>query len=352
MFISWKSFSWLTIIGVVFFWFFFTLESPLIFWFFLEVGVWGTFFFFLVGEEEEKSKTSIRFFIIQGLSSLFWITLLSLKNGLREIIIPLIIFIKIGLIPGHFWAWKIYERGNPYLILIISFFQKILPLGMIFFCLRGGDLTCSSLKILIVLNIISSCYFLKKEINLNLFLLISRMVHFNNIIFLLINEKVLETVFYFFSYSLLLFFALLFSLRYHKSLISLDRGGPRRGESAWMLGALSIAGFPPSLIFFIKIIMLVNLGNVIQSFFFLFFAVLLFFYLLIMVSSFVQFVHLSRTLYGGVGFSLEERKKNFANPSIFFLFSFSFIIFLLVRFSLLVLEKKKILLTPLGLSYY
>lgn len=340
MFISWKAFSWSAIIGVIFFWFFFTLESPLILWFFLEGGVWGTFFFFLGGEEEEKSKTSIRFFIIQGMSSLFWITLLSLKNGFREIILPLIIFIKIGLIPGHFWAWKIYERGNPYLILIISFFQKILPLGMIFFCL-GGDVINSSLKILIVLNIIGSCYFLKKEMNLNLFLLISRMVHFNNIIFLLINEKVLETVYYFFSYSLLLFFALLFSLRYHKSLISLEGGGPRRGESAWMLGALSIAGFPPSLIFFIKIVMLVNLGNVIQSFFFLIFAVLLFFYLFIMVSSFVQFVHLYSVLYVGGGFSLEERKKNFANPSIFFLLFFSSIFFLLVRFSLLVLEKKK-----------
>ena len=341
MFIVWKLFSWFIVRGVIFSWFFITLESSLILWFFLEGGVWGTFFFFLAGEEEEKSKTSIRFFIIQGLSSLAWIILLSLKINLREVLIPLIIFMKIGLIPGHFWAWKIYEGGNPYLIWIISFFQKILPLGIIVISLERGGISASSYKILIVINILRLCFFLKKEMNLNIFLLISRMVHFNNIIFLLINEKIWEVIFYFSSYSFLLFFALLFSLSYSKSLISSEGGGPRRGESVWILSALSIAGFPPSLMFFVKIVMMLNVGNLIQSLFFLFFAVMMFLYLFIIVSSFVQFIHLSSIFCEGKIFYLEKGKKTFTTPFILLLLVFSSFIFLLVRLSLLVLEEKK-----------
>ena len=349
MFIFWKTFSWLIIGGVVFTWFFLTLESPLVIWFFLEGGVWGTFYFFLGGEEEQKSKTSIRFFIIQGLSSLIWITLLSLKINLRELMIPLIIFLKIGLIPGHYWAWKIYERGNLYLIWIISFFQKILPIGIILLSLESGGMSFLSFKILIILNMVGLCFFLKKEMNLNLFILISRILHFNNIIFLLINEKILEVAFYFLSYSILLLFTIMFVKSYEKSLISLEGGSPRRGEGAWMLGALSIAGFPPSLIFLVKIVILSNLGNVIQSIFFIFFVIILFLYLFVLISSFVQFIHLSRNVLRGRGFFIEKRKKTFTNPLIFFLYVFSLFFFLLVRFSLLVLEKIKVSLTPLGL---
>ena len=186
-------------------------------------------------------------------------------------------------------------------------------MGIILLSLERGGISFLSFKILIILNMVGLYFFLKKEMNLNLFFLISRILHliFYNIVFLVINEKILEVAFYFLSYSILLLFTIMFVKSYEKSLISLEGGSPRRGEGAWMLGALSIAGFPPSLMFLVKIVILSNLGYVIQSIFFIFFVVLLFLYLFVLISSFVQFIHLSRNVFRGGGFFIEKRKKNF-----------------------------------------
>jgi len=239
MFISWKVISWTIAFLIVTLWFFTTLESPIIIWFFLEGGAWSLFFFFK-GQEENKLKNSIRFFIVQGFCSLIWV-ILNIREGnfLREVLLPLIIFLKIGFIPGHYWVWKIYEGGNLYLIWFISSLQKIIPLGMVYSSLEMGVLSSFSMKIFLILNISIIIYFFLLEINFFLFLLSSRILHFNNIVLLLINEKLIEVSFYFFSYLITLFFGLIGLVNFEKSFSSPDSREPFWGKRNWILLSLS-----------------------------------------------------------------------------------------------------------------
>ena len=341
MFISWKFVSSMILIFSIFIWFFLSLERSIFIWFFLEISVWGSFYFLLLEEREEKSRNSIRFFIIQGISSLTWILMCWSERFLGEILIPLIIFLKMGLIPGHFWVFKIYEARNLYIIWIISFFQKIIPLGIVFLSINSRYLSRLGVKVLLILNMRALVFFLIKEINFNGFLLTSRILHFNNIILLLVCERSLEAFLYFISYSYLLFVSLNFALSYGKSLSSPEGGSPKRGERTWIVGALSIVGFPPRLMFFIKIIFLINLRTILESYFLLVFVLIFLLYLLVLLSSSIRFVHLSSNITIS-SYSFFEGIKNFFNfPFWVNLLTVSLLLFLIILFSLLVLEKGK-----------
>ena len=340
MFISWRVISWGILTFPIFLWFFFSLESPFIIWFFLELGVWGLFFFFLGGGEEEKSKNAIRFFIIQGLCSLLWIRATVSGNEIFNSLIPLVIFLKIGLAPGHFWAWKIYERGNLYLIWFISTFLKFIPLGIIYSSLSGGGLSFFFFKILIIANLFLRIYVFSLEMNFNLFLLASRILHFNNMSILILNEKLLETCLYFIFYSVTLFFGIIRILNFEKALSSPESGEPLWGTGNWMVVSLSLVGFPPRLIFLVKIIFLMNMGEVVNSFFFLRYSVIFLIYLIVLISSFIRYVHFSNTLESNFSWELWKKKFSFKKIPLIIIINFSFLFYCCLIFSLLVLEKK------------
>ena len=341
MFIFWSLISLRMLVVPVTLFFTFSLENVIIFWVFLELRVWGRFYFFLGGEEEEKSKNSIRFFIIQGLCSLIWIGILygEREPYLRALLIPLIIFLKIGMIPGHPWVWKIYERGNLQMIWIISSVQKVLPLGMIFFSLQREMITQLTFKIIILFNLILVTYFFSLEMNFFIFLLSSRILHYNNMIILLMNEKILETSFYFLSYTFTLFIALNCISNHEKTLISPEGGEPFWGGTQWMLVGLSMIGFPPSLIFLIKIIFLVGVGRLISSTFILLYVLFFLSYLLVLVNSFLSFVNFNFPLGASEIWNYWEKASIFKIVLITLLVSTIFFFFISI-ISLLVLEPK------------
>lgn len=328
MFISWKVISWTIAFLVVILWFFTTLESPMIIWFFLEGGVWSLFFFFFKGQEENKLKNSIRFFIVQGFCSLVWVILnIRERNFLREVLLPLIIFLKIGLIPGHYWVWKIYEGGNLYLIWFISSLQKIIPLGIVYSSLEMGVLSSFSMKIFLILNIAIIIYFFLLEINFFLFLLSSRILHFNNIVLLLVNEKLVEVSFYFFSYLITLFFGLIGLVNFEKSFSSPDSGEPFWGKRNWILLSLSLVGFPPRLIFVIKLIFLLNSRELLSSFFILAYVALFLVYMIVLVSSFIRYSHFSCNRESNLQWNFWEKEQSFKSFLFLILVSFSFFFF-------------------------
>ena len=341
MFIFWSFISLRMLIVPVTLFFTFSLEDVILFWIFLELRVWGRFYFFLGGEEEEKSKNSLRFFVIQGLCTLIWMGILfgGRETTLRAFLIPPIIFLKIGMIPGHPWVWKIYERGNLQMIWIISSVQKVLPLGMIFFSLQCGIITHLTFKILILFNLILVTYFFSLEMNFFIFLLSSRILHYNNIIILLMNEKILETSFYFLSYTFTLFIALTCIANHEKTLTSPEGGEPFWGGTQWMLVGLSVVGFPPSLIFLVKIIFLIGSGRLMSSTFILLYVFFFLSYLLVLINSFLSFVNFNFPLGGSKIWNYWEKANVFKIVLITLLVSTIFFFFISI-ISLLVLEFK------------
>ena len=127
----------------------------------LEGSVWVTFLG-VRGKEEDKSKPSTSFFIIQEYSSFVQITLLALKSNLKVLMVAPITFVKKGLTLGKFWVSNIHETGNRYGIWTNSYFQKILSLVMILISLDIGGKWATSTKNLILLNIIDFALFLQR----------------------------------------------------------------------------------------------------------------------------------------------------------------------------------------------
>nr|AGH15603.1 NADH dehydrogenase subunit 2 [Mactra antiquata] len=131
MFRSYTSFlfSALTVFGV-----FLALEGESMFsvWMGMEVSFLGVLFL-MSGETEEEVESTMKYFIIQVISShLFLLSVLSIVGGWWVLESPYLmvtsLLIKLGVFPFHFWVPSVVSQMSYFSLILVSAVQKMIPI--------------------------------------------------------------------------------------------------------------------------------------------------------------------------------------------------------------------------------
>lgn len=188
---------------------FLNFSSFFVFWFWLEVRM--ILFLCLIASEKvfnrelDNFSQSLYYFIIQSISSILLLLFFSMEMFTsKNILILFLLIIKLGVVPFHFWSYKIcqYLRIAP--IFVLLNFQKI---PIIIFL---SEFDFKLILILILVNMIIGCLYLMWSNCLVSFIVSSRICFFSWIIFILF-WRILGFILFFFKY--LLFNLILISLK-------------------------------------------------------------------------------------------------------------------------------------------
>nr|AGH15579.1 NADH dehydrogenase subunit 2 [Mactra antiquata] len=122
-------FLFLTVFGV-----FLALEGESMFsvWMGMEVSFLGVLFL-ISGETEEEVESTMKYFIIQVISShLFLLSILSIAGGWWVLESPYFmvvsLLIKLGVFPFHFWVPSVISQMSYFSLILISVAQKMIPI--------------------------------------------------------------------------------------------------------------------------------------------------------------------------------------------------------------------------------
>jgi len=243
----------------------------------------------------QSSEASIKYFLIQAIASSILLVLVffnyntyisSVVNKFTDLVVALTLIIKIGAAPLHFWFPQIllhagwpqclillrWQKVAPFILL--SYFNNIIiPIAIIFSSLVGilGGINQTNIKIILAY---------------------SSIMHSSWMLSIIILHELLWGIYLSF-YSLLIFSASIFFVKTNTLLINniFSIGISSFFKIITLINFLSIAGLPPFIGFFIKIIALIALFKFQANFLVI---------LLLISSSFISFYFYSRIVYSSL----------------------------------------------------
>lgn len=255
-------------------------------WVFLELNMLS--FTILLCRLRRKKKLGIQYFIVQRVGSSIFLFACCFSNivetRLGNSLIELRMFLKLGVFPFFQWYLEILENCDWSRFFLLSSIQKILPLFLL------SRVTSRFYVFVGILRVIIGAIFRVGETRVKKILGYSRL--FNGGWFLTTHFRVSVIGVYIFCYMVSSFrvIVLLFSSRRYLNFHALGRGAGLRVKICLIAGILSIAGFPPFLGFWGKLIVLNFLLtlNMVFSFFVLVVMsfLIIFVYLIICASGF------------------------------------------------------------------
>nr|UNO54417.1 NADH dehydrogenase subunit 2 [Rhipicephalus sanguineus] len=227
-------------------------NSWFIFWLMMEINMMS--FIPIMNEFKLKNYNSmIMYFIIQSFSSsLFFISSFQYSLFNTELFLSLInisILIKLGVIPFHFWLMLISESLNFNSLLILLTIQKIIPLLIIEKFLNKMMIPLFVLSSLMA-SILAMKYKLMKKI-----LIFSSISH-QGWILCLIAKKVNFWFSYLIMYSVIIYTIIInCKMVNFNSLNNLTSSKMSvKMKNTMIMSMMSLAGMPPFLGFFMKIV--------------------------------------------------------------------------------------------------
>ena len=316
-------------------------------WVGLELITWAMFFFFSLYWNKNSQEILFIFFFIQRLRSILWLIRSFLKENivlfcerffslkyssywvsisLTEILIVVSLFLKIGLFSGHIWIWQLYSIKITYPVVLISSLQKIYPIIIIvWFFQEYKDNSSSFFFFLFFSRIFIVSTKRWKGFRVFYFLFLSRILQYRIILLCrFISFFEIGGVFiisYWFLFVLTIFLLKEFKLERELR----GQGGnsflfKRKREILFI--SLSLRGFPPTMVFFIKFFLLIKISFLTISILGLLVLIRIFLY-----TSFIIF-NITKTLIQfkrlrGREFFLQEKNKN-RNQEGFFFYSLWF----------------------------
>lgn len=239
-------------------------NSIFILWYFIEIRSFT--FIYIIIIKKNPIKSSIIYFIMRFLVTTLLFLAISLNN--YNIFFPFIslstesnyyifisssFFLKIGVIPFHYWVFKIIENIEWIRIIILTTLQKLIPIIVISFIIR--------IKIFFISIIFRIILMPAIPINTkNSFFLIASSRTINNI---WIVRSSLFSVMTITAYILIYFIS---NTNFITNLKINNRKTINRKNSInSSLHMLALIGFPPFPIFFLKIIFIKNIFFIINS---------------------------------------------------------------------------------------
>nr|UYX57264.1 NADH dehydrogenase subunit 2 [Rhipicephalus linnaei] len=232
-------------------------NSWFIFWLMMEINMMS--FIPIMNEFKLKNYNSmIMYFIIQSFSSsLFFISSFQYSLFNTELFLSLInisILIKLGVIPFHFWLMLISESLNFNSLLILLTIQKIIPLLIIEKFLNKMMIPLFVLSSLMA-SILAMKYKLMKKI-----LIFSSISH-QGWILCLIAKKVNFWFSYLIMYSFIIYTIIInCKMVNFNSLNNLTSSKMSvKMKNTMIMSMMSLAGMPPFLGFFMKIVAILYL---------------------------------------------------------------------------------------------
>nr|AZL93270.1 NADH dehydrogenase subunit 2 [Helorus sp. ZJUH_2016017] len=221
---------------------------------------------------KKKNFSFIKYFIFQSISStsilIFSFSLMNLNflNKLKlwiSTMIYLSIIMKLGMPPFMNWFINIMNNLTWMNCLLLMTWQKIIPMFMMNLILTNKLL----LKLNLILMMISSIYSAIISINLNS---LKNLLSFSSInhmswILLMMNMNFKFSILYFMLYSFitmtLIFFLIYNKINFLSELISLKKMSKNLLMNLFFI-MMSMSGLPPSLGFFIKLTLILNMTKI------------------------------------------------------------------------------------------
>nr|YP_010178051.1 NADH dehydrogenase subunit 2 [Mactra quadrangularis]QUV72901.1 NADH dehydrogenase subunit 2 [Mactra quadrangularis] len=107
-------------------------ESMFSIWMGMEVSFLGVLFL-MSGDTEEEIESTMKYFIIQVISShMFLLSVMSVAGGWWSLEVPYLmvisLLIKLGVFPFHFWVPSVISQLSYFSLLVLSVIQKLVPL--------------------------------------------------------------------------------------------------------------------------------------------------------------------------------------------------------------------------------
>lgn len=157
---------------------FFNFNSSFLFWFWLEVNI--VLFVVLIRldksvlNERDLFSQRLYYFVIQSLSSVFILIFFSIESFiLKDYFLLFILVLKLGIIPLHFWVYKVSEYLRLKILFFILNIQKI-PLLIFISTYR-----IKMVILVVIINIILGSLFLFFRSSFTEFVVSSRICFFN-----------------------------------------------------------------------------------------------------------------------------------------------------------------------------
>jgi len=263
----------------------------------------------------QSVETSIKYFLIQAIASTILILFIFISSSFlllkitqfSEFVITLLLIIKAGVAPLHFWFPQVITQSGWMQCLLIITWQKVAPFVILSFLnnviIRASIIFSSVVGILGGIN----------QTNVKLILTYSSIIHSAWILTLISTQEnlwvVYITIYTFLTISVVLFFIKI-SLTYINTIFYIKL--TFLIKTTVLINFLSIAGLPPFIGFIIKVVALIiifkcNINLTVITF--------------LIVSSFISFYFYSRLVYS----SLFLTNNSSAVSAQFSLPSFSFI---------------------------
>nr|YP_254674.1 NADH dehydrogenase subunit 2 [Leptotrombidium pallidum]BAD99494.1 NADH dehydrogenase subunit 2 [Leptotrombidium pallidum] len=213
-----------------------SLESWLLLWMVIELSSVG-FILFMKSMEE-----SVIYFLTQTFGSIlilyhlvFWKENLLVSFSISSLILSIGLFLKMGLIPLHQWFLNIGSKIKKSPFFVLMTIQKVAPLFLFKLFFKSF-----SFPFFAIMSVVFGVFFQMSTFNLKELLLYSSIVNMGWMIFLT-SFHISSLFLYFFIYTTIL----LFLIPQMKS-----------DSMTILLGFMSLAGIPPLLGFFMKLIAL------------------------------------------------------------------------------------------------
>ena len=214
----------------------------------------------LINESNRNStSSSIKYFITQAIASIFLILIIMIFYNIRVInllninneIILISLLIKSGIPPFHFWLPQVIERSEIAQAFLILSWQKIAPFVILSYCL-------SNIIILVVLfgAMVGSIGGLNQN-SVKKILAYSSITHGSWIIFSIIIKQNLWLIYFtIYNISLVIICLLIEKFRIKKIADINNRKIVKNIRLVFLTRIISIAGLPPFLGFFGKLIII------------------------------------------------------------------------------------------------
>jgi len=228
------------------------LASSLVFiWLCIEISVLRFILILLSAGLSQDYVATIKYFLFQAIASILFLISLTLFKY-RKSFSLLILIIKLGIAPFHLWFMAIIDKISVLNLIWVSIVQKIIPLRFVMLLKADENL---------ILGL--GLRFLISSVHILLQRKLKKIIGASSIYsacWVIISRIVCEALSWGFFIAYRIFQVFLLSLRIIKLITPLKSSFAQR---SWMhmcliLLILSISGFPPSPLFFIKLRVLIQ----------------------------------------------------------------------------------------------
>nr|QXU57729.1 NADH dehydrogenase subunit 2 [Omalonyx unguis] len=214
-------------------------------WFYMEIMLMFFYsFFFKINQDILTNFSSMKYFIIQGMASLFLLVsgLMIFYHNMSTLMILIFfisLLIKLGVFPFHFWVVPILKNLNIIMLFLLLFIMKIIPLSfmnIIFFEISNNSIMTVFFLFFSFCTMFIGSFMGNNFSSMNLMLGSSSINHSG---WFLLSISMGLLWMYFFIYGLTLLFFLF-------SIYSMENLGI-------FLSLIGLSGLPPFAVFFAKL---------------------------------------------------------------------------------------------------